>query len=113
MRFTSLSDSKTNKVTETCVAIEYPNGDKDLWGAVIKLNGRYPLKGYTVNLKCKELVYFLDGKGKVYINNKIIDVSKGDQVVIEPGEKFYWEGKLTMFMPCTPAWYPEQHKEVK
>jgi len=33
--------------------------------------------------------------------------------LIEPGEKYYWEGKMTMFMPCVPAWYAEQHKEVE
>ena len=113
MKFTPKVKSKTNKVTKTCMAVEYPGGDKDIWGAVIKLNGRYPLRGSTINEKCKELVYFLSGKGKAVINGKTINVKQGDQLVIEPGEKFYWEGKMTMFMPCTPAWYPEQHKEVE
>gem|GEM_PF-2374449 len=28
------------------------------------------------------------------------------------GERYFWDGQMTMFVPCTPAWYPEQHKEV-
>ena len=91
MKFVS-KKSNSIKVAENCNAIEYPNGDKDIWGAIIKLNGRYPLKDHTVNQKCKELVYFLSGKGKLVVNNKTIFVKKGDQVVIEPGGKFYWEG---------------------
>lgn len=113
MRFTSLSRSTKNRVTPNCIAVEYPNGDEDIWGAVIKLNGRYPEKGRTVNLKCKELVYFIEGKGKLVVDGKEVEVKKGDQLVISPGEKFYWEGKMVMFMPCAPSWYPDQHKEVK
>lgn len=113
MKITRKRETKTNHVTKSCTAVEYPEGDKDIWGTVIKLNGRYPEKGRTVNEKCKELTYFLEGKGKLVVEDKVINVEKGDQVVIEPGERFYWEGKLTMFMPCTPAWYPEQHKVVE
>lgn len=113
MKFTSESQTKKYVVTSTCSAIEYPNGDKDIWGAVIELHGRYPLDGYTVNEKCKELVYFIEGQGKLVVADKEITVKKGDQVVIDPGEKFYWEGNLIMFMSCTPAWYAEQHREVK
>lgn len=112
MKLTPLSRSIKNRVTPNCIAIEYPNGDKDIWGAIIKLTGRYPEKGRTVNLKCKELVYFIEGKGKLVINDKEVKVKKGDQLVIDVGEKYYWEGKFVMFVPCTPAWYPEQHKEV-
>ena len=113
MKLTTEKETKKFQVTSTCTAIEYPNGDKDIWGAIIKLNGRYPLTGYTVNEKCKELVYFISGQGKLVVGDQEIQVKKGDQVVINPGEKFYWDGELVMFMPCAPAWYAEQHKEVK
>jgi mannose-6-phosphate isomerase-like protein (cupin superfamily) len=104
------SNSIIVKVTETCTVTEYPDGDKEIWGAVVKVNGRYPQRGFTVNQKCKELVYFMRGKGRLVLEHESINVKKGDQVVINPGEKFYWEGKLVMFMPCFPAWYPQQHK---
>lgn len=113
MKHVSMSKSERNKVTDTCIAIEYPNGDKDIWGAVVEINGRYPLKGYTVNKKCKEVGFFMSGKGKLVVDDRTIWVKKGDQVIIYPNEKFYWEGKMVIFMPCTPAWYPEQHEEVE
>lgn len=107
--------SKSNKfsVTPTCDAREYPNGDKDIWGSVIQIRGRYPDSGFTVNEECKGLVYFIDGNGKVVIDGKEIEVHKSDQLLIDKGEKFFWEGELIMFMPCSPAWYPEQHKQVE
>lgn len=105
--------NQTNKFknSNSCLALEYPMGDKDINGAVVKLSGRYPDKGFVANLKCKELAYIVQGSGKVNIEGKDIILKKGDLVLIEPKEKYYWEGKLTMFIPCTPAWYPEQHKE--
>jgi mannose-6-phosphate isomerase-like protein (cupin superfamily) len=90
-----------------------PPGDKDINGAVIELNGRYPDKGSVVNLKCKELAYVIKGSGKLVVEDKEIKLNEGDLVLIEPGEKYYWEGRMTMFMPCSPAWYPKQHMEVK
>jgi hypothetical protein len=36
----------------------------------------------------------------------------GDLVLIEPGEKYFWEGNMDLFIPCSPAWYPEQHKLI-
>lgn len=113
MKIIHKNQTKTFKNSEACTAIEYPMGDKDINGAVIELNGRYPAKGRVVNLKCKELAYIIKGFGKVVIEGKEINFNEGDLILIEAGEKYFWEGDATMFMPCTPAWYPEQHKEVE
>lgn len=101
------------KNSESCVAIEYPWDDKDINGAVVELSGRYPDKGRAVNLKCKELAYVVKGSGKVAIEGKEIEIQERDLILIEPGERYFWQGNLIMFMSCTPAWYPEQHKEVE
>lgn len=112
MKIIHKNQTKIFKNSEACMAIEYPMGDKDINGAVIELNGRYPDKGRAVNLKCKEMAYIIKGSGRLVVENKEEKLNKGDLVLIEPGEKFFWEGKLTMFMPCTPAWNHEQYKEV-
>ncbi len=101
------------KNSDSCIAIEYPLKDNDINGAVIELSGRYPDEGRVVNLKCKELAYIIEGSGKLVVEEKEVKLEEGDLVLIEPGEKYFWEGNLKMFIPCTPAWYPEQHKEVK
>lgn len=100
------------KNSDECVVLEYALGDKDINGAVGKINGRYPEKNRAVNTKCKELGYIISGSGKIIVESKEYKFSAGDVVLIEPGERYYWEGNFEVFMPCTPAWYPEQHKLV-
>ncbi|MCK4525062.1 MAG: DUF861 domain-containing protein [Candidatus Andersenbacteria bacterium] len=113
MKIIKKDQAEVHKNSNACVAIEYPLGDKDINGAVIELNGRYPDNGRTVNLECKELAYIIKGSGRLVVKGKEIELNEGDLVLIEAGEKFFWEGNMQIFMPCTPAWYPEQHREVE
>jgi len=113
MKILHKNEAKKFENSKQCIAYEYPLEDKDINGAVIVLNGRYPDKGRAVNKKCKEVAYVVKGSGRVVIESMATEISEGDVILIEPGERFYWEGKLTMFMSCSPAWYPGQHKEVK
>jgi len=87
--------------------------DSDINGAVIELSGRYPSKGQVVNTECKEMAYIIKGSGKLVIEETEYTLKEGDLVLIEPGEKYFWNGNMTMFVPCTPAWYPQQHKEIE
>ena len=113
MRVARKNQTEEFKNSDSCTAVEYPLGDKDINGAVIKLEGRYPDRGRVVNLKCKELAYVIKGSGRVVVEDKDVELNEGDLVLIEPEERYFWEGNLTMFVPCTPAWYPEQHREVE
>jgi mannose-6-phosphate isomerase-like protein (cupin superfamily) len=112
MKEAKLERAKEFKNSDSCIALEYPLGDEDINAAVIKLNGRYPETGRAVNTNCKEMGYIVEGTGKLGVEDKTVELKKGDVVLIEAGEKYYWEGNLIMFMPCTPAWTPEQHKLV-
>ena len=112
MKKISKEEGKRLEASNSCDVIEYPLGDKDINGAVAEIRGRYPEKDRVVNTECKELVYVIEGKGKVVVEGEDYEFEKGDVLLIEPGEKYYWEGTFKIFMPCTPAWYPEQHKEV-
>lgn len=113
MKIIHKNQTKIFKNSEACTAIEYSLGDKDINGAVIELNGRYPDKGRAVNLECKEMAYVIKGSGRLVVEGKETKFKEGDLVLINPGEKFFWEGNMEIFMPCTPAWYPQQHKEVE
>jgi len=112
MKVVYKNQTKKFQNSAVCAAIEYPLEDEDINGAVIELKGRYPDKGRVMNEKCKEMAYIVKGSGKVVIEGKEIKLEQGDLVLIEPGEKYFWEGNLTMFVPCAPAWHPEQHKKV-
>jgi mannose-6-phosphate isomerase-like protein (cupin superfamily) len=113
MKIVHKNETKEFKNSDQCIAIEYPMGDKDINGTVGKINGRYPEHKRVVNTKCKELAYVISGSGKIVIEGKEYLFSSGDLILIEPGERYYWEGKFDVFMPCAPAWYPEQHQEVE
>lgn len=112
MQLAHKEEAKEFKNSDSCIAYEYPIKDPDINAAVIKLSGRYPDKGRTVNTECKELVYVIEGSGKLVVEGSEFDLRQGDALLIDKGERFYWEGNMTLFMPCTPAWSPEQHKEV-
>ena len=112
MKIVRASQTKEHRNSDTCIAKEYPSDEKDISGAVIELRGRYPDKGYVVNNDCKELAFVIEGEGVVATAGETQSLRQGDLALLLPGEKYYFEGNLTMFMPCSPAWYPEQHQQV-
>src|SRR5680860_381018 len=105
MKIIKKDQTREFKNSDACMASGYPMDDKDIDGAVIKLDGRYPDTGRVVNEKCKELVYVIEGTGILMIEGEEIQLAEGDLAMIEPGEKYFFEGKLKLFTPCTPAWY--------
>lgn len=107
--------NQTQKVknSDNCLATEYPMADKDIDGAVVEITGRYPGKGRVVNSACKELAYIINGFGKIVVDGEEINLNEGDCILIEPGEKFFWQGDLKLFISSTPAWNAEQSKEVE
>lgn len=113
MKIVKKGEAKLFKGSETCDVFEYQMGYKDIDGVVVKLSGRYPGKGAAVNEICRELGYVIEGHGLLSIDGKELLLNEGDVVCIDPGEKFYWEGIMTLFLPCAPAWYPDQHKFVE
>ncbi len=113
MKVIKQSEANVFPNSPECIALEYPFGDPDINSVVIKLSGRYPETGFAINEKCKEMAYIIEGDGKLVTETEALPVSMGDTVLIHPGEKYYWEGTMTMFVPCTPAWSAEQHKIVE
>lgn len=98
----------------TCAGQEYSFGDSDLNIALVTVNGRYPEAGFVMNEVCKEAAYIVSGVGSICtLNGEPVAVAEGDAILLQPGEKYYWEGEsLVMVMPCSPAFYPEQHKKI-
>lgn len=97
---------------EHCVVSEYPLDDRAINGAYVELTGREPDEGRVVNTVCKELAYVISGSGSIEIEGSEIFLEAGDIVLIEPGERFFWSGTMKLFLPCHPAWYPEQYQKV-
>lgn len=113
MKVVYKNQAKKFENSDVCTAIEYPLGDKDINGAIIKLSGRYPDIGRVINLKCKELAFIIKGSGKIVVEDEETKLEKGDMVLIDSGEKYFWDGNMTIFTSCVPAWYLKQHKKIK
>ncbi len=114
MKVIKNDNSLKGENSEKCKTSEYSFGDKDIDLGLATITGRYPDEGYCVNITSKELIYVMEGSGTLNFENKKIDFSKGDAILIEPNEKYYWNSDYCVVsMTCTPAWSAEQHKLVK
>ncbi|STX52464.1 Uncharacterised protein [Legionella busanensis] len=112
MKITYQNQSFERKNSNVCVVTEYPNLDKNLDFAIVNISGRYPDQKYAMNKACKEIVYIQNGTGKVIVNNNEYLLNTGDIVLIEAGEKYYWEGNMTLYIACNPAFNIDQHHIV-
>jgi mannose-6-phosphate isomerase-like protein (cupin superfamily) len=95
-----------------CTVWEYDMQEKEINAAVVKIKGRYPERGWAVNETCKMMGFVLAGSGQVAVEGKILPLAQNDLVLILPGEKYYWDGEMTLLLPATPAWYPGQYKLI-
>jgi mannose-6-phosphate isomerase-like protein (cupin superfamily) len=94
-----------------CRALEYEfAGETDINVAVIELTGRYPDTGYCYNEVCKEEMYVADGQGSMTISDTVNQIKKGDMLLIQPGDRYFLDGAMTLVIAASPAWYPDQHK---
>lgn len=109
MELIKFSQSEEFKNSDTCTVREFPSQDKDINFSTGVITGRYPEKGYCMNKECKELIYIIEGKGILNKKEESIVFEQGDVIIIEKGEAYYWDANCKVIMPCTPAWYPEQH----
>jgi mannose-6-phosphate isomerase-like protein (cupin superfamily) len=79
-------------------------------GTVAEVTGRYPTVGWGRNNVSDEIVYVVSGSGTLETPEKNILLNAGDVAFVPKGQKIAWNGKdLVMFLPCVPAWRPEQH----
>jgi mannose-6-phosphate isomerase-like protein (cupin superfamily) len=113
MKIVHENQTKKFKNSDVCIATEYTLGDEDINVAYVEVSGRYPAEGRVMNEKCKELAYIMEGGGMIVVEGEEIPLNEKDQILLEPGERFYWEGNIKMLVSCAPAWFAEQHKEVE
>ena len=113
MKLIKKAQAKELKIDNVTTAYEYDAGDKDINCAVVILKGRSPKTGYVANKVCKELVHVVKGGGLININNEEYQLSEGDEIIIEPGEKYFWDANMTILVPCAPGWYHEQQEHTE
>ena len=59
------------------------------------------------------MAYIINGSGRIVVEDQEYMLNRGDLILIDVKEKYYWEGNLEMFVSCTPPWNANQHREVK
>lgn len=109
MEHVKLQDAVKHENSDKCIVHEYLMENSEINIGVAEITDRYPDQGYAINLKSTLMGYVIKGNGRLVTETKSAILSAGDVVLIPHGEKYYWEGNITVVVPATPAWYPEQH----
>ncbi len=113
MEFVKLQDAIKKETSPSCVVMEYPMQNREMSIGVAEMSGRYPEEGWVVNQKCVEMGYVIRGNGKLVTEMESVDLAEGDVVLIPRGQKYYWEGAISVVLPTTPPWSPEQHAHIQ
>ena len=112
MKQITKSETYKYKNSDKCIADIFELGDKDIDFSTAIIRGRYPETGYCVNENVKELIFVLAGRGVLISKTQKIKFKKGDAILVDKNEPYYWQAHCRVAMVCTPAWTPEQHKLV-
>lgn len=88
----------------------YPSSPKkDQTIAHVKMDGKYPVDGYSLNDICTETIYVLDGNLNIEIEGEIFSAEKDDICIILPGKKYRITGKGEALDLITPQWNSSQN----
>lgn len=112
MKISRKHQAQVFKNSDACTVTAHMLEDDMLDMAIATISGRYPEVNRVVNQQCQEMAYVFDGEGKIVVDEEEHRLSAGDVILIEAGEKYYWEGHMKLFISCRPAWHPEQHQLV-
>lgn len=112
MRHIAKDQAQHHDNSPSCTVWEY--GSEGLMDAAdAQIDGRYPEQGFALNEVSDMSVRVLSGMGKLATQELVVNLAAGDAVIIPHGEAYYFEGeKLVFFMACSPAWSPDQYKEI-
>lgn len=114
MQVIKKNNAEQGNNSDKCKTLEYSFNDKNIDLGIATITGRYPESGFCMNTVCKELIYVLEGKGKLYFEDDYIEFEEGDSILINSNEKYYWESSYCkVSMSCTPSWSKDQYKTVK
>lgn len=59
------------------------------------------------------IFYIIQGAGTWFIEDEPQEVKAGDVIIIEPGKRFYYKGKLKQICITSPSWEAEFEHHVR
>lgn len=113
MKLIQKNQAKVLNKNSHCEVTDYALGDPAIDIAHIIISGRYPDQGRVTNTKSKEVVYIQEGSGIIVVEGQTYELKAGDGLFVDAGEKYYWEGHMTILAACHPAFTIEQHIMVE
>lgn len=110
-----VKNNETNKYVngDKCINFVYEFNDNEVSVSKSEINGIYPENAWCVNKKSKEIVYVIEGSGKLIKENEFIEFQENDSIIINKGEKYYWDANCKLVAVCIPKWKEKQHKIIQ
>lgn len=113
MKIVKKSQSQEFKNGSNCAVYEYPMGDNAINGAVVKLKGRYPDKGSSVNTVCKLMAYIVDGGGAIFVDGKKQKSRKATWSLSNRTKNITGKAKWNCLCPALRPGPLEQYKVIE
>jgi len=107
-------DAKKFVIPGETKGLLYPSSPKkDQTIASIKINGKYPKKGYSINDLSMETIYLLEGFFTIEADKKIFEIEPGDIFMVFPKVKYKIKGKGKAMVFISPAWEKNKNKIIE
>ena len=91
MKIVKKDEAEKFENSNECMVLEYPLKDGDIDCAITTITGRYPDKGYSINQKCKAMIYIIEGNGTLNTKEKSVSFEAGDSILINKEETYFWD----------------------
>ncbi len=97
--------------SSTCKGVGFAEASAPVDLAYISIHGRYPETGWARNEVIHEMAWVESGTGSLFIKGTAPQLlERGDVVLVRPGERFAWEGEMTIIIACSPPFDRKQYK---
>ncbi len=110
MKYIAKSNAVRFENSKSCNVYEYDFDTDVIDTARVCISGRYPEGGYAKNTICSEVAYVLSGTGEICIDCSVQVLNEGDTILINPNQKFFWDGNIELLITCTPKWDSKQYE---
>ena len=97
---------KSIEVEENYIVDNFISKEEEIGYSVVRthLNGKHP---YMKNTISNRTYYLLGGNAKFYLNEEIIEISKGEMLVVPKDTKYAFKGKFDAILIDCPAFEPK------
>jgi len=106
-------DARKKENAPSCTVWEYDFPSKELWFAIVDINGRFPESGKAVNHQCDEIYYIIEGEWTIHQETGDYIIKQWDAFFFEKGKRYRVEGNnLKINVSTTPARFLQQYENI-